>query len=326
VRRQAPKTPDGAAIYYSRNISDQHALHTDAYFIPFEVENTDSNREDGKQHQLSFVSVPDGSKKKPNCSRQAFAYLAQIGARNIAAQQITAIWHHALAIGNTPRYLHENADGIRNDWPRIPLPNSLKDLAESAKLGFQIANLLDIESALQQINFGSHQTEIPSIAVIKRVGGGNLQDSELSLTADWGHAGKDGITMPGKGKLLEREYSKAERTSLLQSAAALGLTEGELLANVGETTYDVHLNDAAYWSNVPTKVWNHTIGGYQVIKKWLSYREEALLGRPLSKEEVRYVQETARRLLGIQLLQFFLNTSYESVKENCFDWPTLRTD
>jgi hypothetical protein len=28
------------------------------------------------------------------------------------------------------------------------------------------------------------------------------------------------------------------------------------------------------WRNIPTKVWGYHIGGYQVIKKWLSYREK----------------------------------------------------
>jgi hypothetical protein len=28
---------------------------------------------------------------------------------------------------------------------------------------------------------------------------------------------------------------------------------------------------------VPEPVWNYTLGGYQVLKKWLSYRESALL-------------------------------------------------
>ena len=35
------------------------------------------------------------------------------------------------------------------------------------------------------------------------------------------------------------------------------------------------LNESAYWRNVPEKVWDYTIGGYQVIKKWLSYREQS---------------------------------------------------
>ena len=49
--------------------------------------------------------------------------------------------------------------------------------------------------------------------------------------------------------------------------------------------YDVSLNDVAYWRCVPARVWTYTIGGYQVMKKWLSYRERPLLGRDLKVEE-----------------------------------------
>ena len=31
---------------------------------------------------------------------------------------------HTLAVSYAPDYLSENADGIRQDWPRIPLPES----------------------------------------------------------------------------------------------------------------------------------------------------------------------------------------------------------
>ena len=37
------------------------------------------------------------------------------------------------------------------------------------------------------------------------------------------------------------------------------------------------------WSNVPSNVWGYKLGGYQVLKKWLSYRESKVLenrGRP----------------------------------------------
>jgi len=63
------------------------------------------------------------------------------------------------------------------------------------------------------------------------------------------------------------------------------------------------------------------IGGYQVVKKWLSYREEKLLGRPLTKDEVRYVQETVRRIAAILLLQSALDANYRAVKENTYTWP-----
>jgi Type ISP C-terminal specificity domain len=136
-----------------------------------------------------------------------------------------------------------------------------------------------------------------------------------------GHPGKGGVTMPGRGKLLEREYSAAERKSILDGARALRLTGENALRHLGGKTCDVYLNDEAYWCNIPTRVWEYTIGGYQVIKKWLSYREKPLFGRPLTVEEVRYVQEMARRIAAILLLEPALDANYESIKANTFSWP-----
>ena len=71
---------------------------------------------------------------------------------------------------------------------------------------------------------------------------------------------------------------------------------GDALPTLGETAFDVYLNDRAYWRNVPAAVWRYKLGGYQVLKKWLSYRELDILGRPLKLEEVQYFAETARRI------------------------------
>ena len=67
-------------------------------------------------------------------------------------------------------------------------------------------------------------------------------------------------------------------------------------------------------------MWEYTIGGYQVIKKWLSYREQKLLGRPLTKQDVRYVQDMARRIAALLLLQLNLDLNYEAVKRQPFAW------
>ncbi len=83
---------------------------------------------------------------------------------------------------------------------------------------------------------------------------------------------------------------------------------------------DVYLNDLAYWRCVPAGVWSYTIGGYQVMKKWLSYRERPLLGRDLKPEEVREVMRMARRIVAILLLQPQLDANYLAVKENTWDW------
>jgi hypothetical protein len=80
------------------------------------------------------------------------------------------------------------------------------------------------------------------------------------------------------------------------------------------------LNGNAYWRGVPLKVWEYTIGGYQVMKKWLSYRERELLGRGLSLEEVREGTNIARRIAAILLLEPALDEKYRAVKANCYDW------
>ena len=98
--------------------------------------------------------------------------------------------------------------------------------------------------------------------------------------------------MPGKGKITDRDYTEQDRASL-----------GEAIKLLGERTCDVYLNEVAYWSNIPLRVWEYTIGGYQVMKKWLSYREEKLLGRPLTKTK----SATCRRWPAASLPYFCSN-------------------
>ena len=112
----------------------------------------------------------------------------------------------------------------------------------------------------------------------------------------WGYGGRAGITMPGHGRAIERDISAGEFVGL------------------GSRTVDVYLNDVAYWKHIPLRVWEYTIGGYQVIKKWLSYREYAILGRRLSLDEIREVTAIARRIAAILLLEPELDANYERVK------------
>jgi hypothetical protein len=136
---------------------------------------------------------------------------------------------------------------------------------------------------------------------------------DLEVTAGWGHAGQGGVTMPARGRVTERPATPNELAALPPGAAEI----------LGETTCDVWLNGKAYWRNIPKSVWEYTLGGYQVIKKWRSYRERELLGRSLSVEEVRYIAGVARRIAAILLLGPALDTSYDAVKGNAIDWKAL---
>ena len=64
----------------------------------------------------------------------------------------------------------------------------------------------------------------------------------------------------------------------------------------------MHLNGRAYWRNMPTAVWRYKLGGYQVLKKWLSYRERNILARPLTLEEMQHFTDTARHITTVLTL------------------------
>ena len=90
------------------------------------------------------------------------------------------------------------------------------------------------------------------------------------------------------GPTQRRLHQPNEQTALTNTAPVLG-----------DTTFDIYLNDIAYWRNVPAAVWTYKLGGYQVLKKWLSYREQKVLGRPLHPEEIQHFTNTARRIARI---------------------------
>ncbi len=56
------------------------------------------------------------------------------------------------------------------------------------------------------------------------------------------------------------------------------------------------------------------MGGYQVIKKWLSYRELALLGRPLLADEALELTWIARRITELILMRPILDKNYVNIK------------
>jgi hypothetical protein len=71
---------------------------------------------------------------------------------------------------------------------------------------------------------------------------------------------------------------------------------------------------------VPARVWGYTLGGYQVVKKWLSYREHDVLGRALQPDEAAYVSEMVRRIAAILLMGRDLDNNYARSKAAAVEW------
>jgi hypothetical protein len=197
-------------------------------------------------------------------------YLTDVGMGDPDANASTAelIWMHALAIGYAPAFTAENGNAIRRDWPRIPLPKSKAILLASADLGRQIAGLLDVDAPVKDVTTGSIGADLKTIGVMSRVGGGQLNPDggDLEVTSGWGHFGSKGIVMPGAGQIVKRQRTPIEVSSMLQGLEVRGGEPGPALALLGQTTYDVYLNETAFWKNVPLGAWKFTLGGYQVLK------------------------------------------------------------
>lgn len=328
TRMMAERPDEQLVITYTPCLPDHHLLRPNAVAIPIRLRPALEGK--GKSKRISlFDDDADDDEPRANLSPAARSYLGSLGIDDPDrdAESAGLIWMHALAVGYAPAYLAENADGIRQNWPRIPLPAGRDALEASASLGRKVAALLDTEASVPGVTSAPIRAELKVIAPISRVGGGSLSADagDLAITAGWGHPGRGGITMPGRGKVVDRDYSPEEIEAIRQGSQDLGLTLGQALDHLGQATRDVYLNDAAYWRNVPASVWDYTVGGYQVIKKWLSYRERSLLGRPLAKDEAREVMENARRIAALILLQPELDANYAAVKPSTYAWPAAQS-
>jgi hypothetical protein len=256
---------------------------------------------------------------RPNLSAAAQGYLERLGG---SAEEL---FYHLVALLHAPAYRAENGGALRQDWPRLPLPDSADLLRASAALGRQVAALLDGPSDSSDVLPAFSRPELHDFGPIARIGGGNLRAEDLAVTVGWGHKGKGGVTMPGQGRITTRAYGPEELEALRHIGTVLGLPVEAVRGCLGSETYDVYLNDTAYWRNVPSGVWEYTSAGYQVIKKWLSYRERALLCRALTPDEVREVTGMVRRIAAILLLQAPLDANYRLVKE-CISYRVWKAE
>ena len=279
---QKKARPDLSPPLVTSVLGDLNQMNSGVYCVPTWL------RENG------LGTSEDGLRHRPNLSSAARRYLDALG------MGVDDLFHHMLAVLHDPAYNRLNADALRAEGPRIPLPgwpdpsspsSAATELAQSAARGRELARLLDPETSVPGVTTGTLRPEIAAIAVPSTIDGRNMSGADFELTAGWGHFGSGQAVMPGQGRVAQRPYTATEREALSAAAGTLG-----------ETTCDVLLNDRAYWRNVPAAVWDYKLGGYQVLKKWLSYRERAVLGRPLTPDEIAHFTNTARRIAAILLL------------------------
>ncbi len=205
TRDTADKSPEGPPFFFSKFVCDYDAISGHARHFPIRLKN--GSRLEKEAEATLFAALgdkPEEDEPVANLSAQTREYFRVLRLKNPDADARTAglIWMHALAIGFSPAYLTENADGIRRDWPRIPLPDSRKVLEASAALGEQIAALLDTEADVPGVSTGKISSLVKTIGSITKVGGGQIDagGSDLAVTAGWGHFGQRGPGNAGHGQ------------------------------------------------------------------------------------------------------------------------------
>ena len=127
--------------------------------------------------------------------------------------------------------------------------------------------------------------------------------NDLAVTAGWGHSGKGGVGHARQGQAGRRPYDETKLKAIDAEAPARGLSARGCAAAARRDDLRRVSERRGLLAEHPRNVWEYRIGGYQVIKKWLSYREDKILGRALKPEEAREVTNIARRIAAILLLQ-----------------------
>lgn len=252
----------------------------------------------------------DSQNLEPNIAKSLKQELAD---RGMSSDQL---FDHIIATLNAPRYEQDYIDALRIDWPRIPFPQDIVVFKNSAGLGSRLSDLLDAEIEIDGVTRGSLLAGLSVIAPPR--------GKSFEVTAGWGYVQRRDngtrLVMPGGGRALERAWTDAERESLSQLAERHKLDMPELHDLIGSRAIDVHINDHALWEGVPEQVWEYTLGGYQVLKKWLSYREYEILERPLSGAEALDFAKTSRRITEILCMGPALDAAHAEAAECALPW------
>lgn len=166
------------------NLADHHIVESNVAMFPLYLK-TDSS-------ELALDPHREGVAKKPNLTEGAADYLAALAVTE------STLFDHILAMLHAVAYIAGNRGALRQDWPRVPLPADAARLEASAALGRAVAALLDGERGVAGVSEGSLRAELRVIGATRWVGGGGLSNEDLRLTAGWGHAGRNRVTMPGQ--------------------------------------------------------------------------------------------------------------------------------
>lgn len=190
------------------------------------------------------------------------------------------IFHYLYAVLHSPSYRQRYAAFLRTDFPRIPIPGSRQLFDALAQLGSELVQWHLLEHA-------------DAMKICASVGDGAGVTVQVDINPCW--FGTDFSLV----KVAEKSRALAEVTPLTSGGP------------VGK----VFVNATSGFANVRQPVWQHTIGGYQVLHKWLDDRRKA--GRSLSQDDITH---WLRVYAALQATQTLMRQVDEAIVANG-GWP-----
>ena len=175
------------------------------------------------------------------------------------------------AVLHSPAYRQRYAAFLRTDFPRIPIPGSRQVFDTLAKRGAELVAWHLLE----------RQNAINIVACSAR-----SADSTAWFGTDFSLV-----------KVAEKSRELADAVPSTSSGRT-------------ETVGKVFINATSGFANVHQSVWQHTIGGYQVLHNWLDDRRKA--GRSLSQDDITQWLRVYAALEATQKLMLQVDEAIEA--------------
>ncbi len=168
ARRFAERSREGKPTFITPALPDYHLLRPNAVAIPVRLTTAPAEFSQHGDGQGTLVNAFGNGASAANLSSPAREYLSTLTDEDPDTHQelARAVWQHALAITYSPLYLSENTAGLQTDWPRIPFPDTLAQLQQSASLGVILSRLLDVEKPLAGVTSGKIRKELSVLGKI----------------------------------------------------------------------------------------------------------------------------------------------------------------
>lgn len=177
TRRKKKSKFEGFPVIFTRCLGrNTMAIGDSNYFAfrqrPNEVELPDNMKELFDSDELDSMPSPSAA----NLSKKVRGWLSILDFEDpdATAESGDLPWLHALAITWSPEYLRENHESLENGWPRIPFPANGEAARQSAALGREVMNLLDIERNGKEVSGVTSGTLKRHLRVIGKIDGESL--------------------------------------------------------------------------------------------------------------------------------------------------------